>query len=309
MRRILLALVLLSWQMLASAACPPLELALQPLGPDLWVRPARVGDTAGWTEPTLVWVGPHRVWIMDPGPHRCAGLALRQSLQQRWPGRAHSLINTHAHPRNVLANSAWPVGTPIHALPRVAREMARRCPGCLQALQEELGLPWMQGTRIVLPNRRLKPGQWLELGTQRWQVGERLSTHTEADLVLRQARQGLWLAPSLLSWEGVPDLLRADLRGWIGAVQALKAEGAGRTLPLGAQGGAAARLDFTLDYLQAMADVLSRAQDKGDALHDHLGWFDGLPDPAPDERGLRQHQLNVQKVWRWLEDQGLPQQR
>ena len=168
-----------------AGVCPPVDIALQHATGGVWVRPARADALAGWTEPTVVWVDRRTVWIADPGPHRCAGLALRRWLLARWPGRAHRLINTHAHPENVLANSAWPQGTPIYALAGVREQMQRRCPTCLRNLRATLGPQWMAGTRITLPNRLLHPGQSLWLAGARWQVVAHGHAHTEADLSLR----------------------------------------------------------------------------------------------------------------------------
>ena len=60
-----------------STSCPPLAVNMQPVAPGVWLKPAQPGATSGWTEPTVVWADPRQVWVLDPGPHRCAGLALR----------------------------------------------------------------------------------------------------------------------------------------------------------------------------------------------------------------------------------------
>lgn len=286
----------------ALHACPPLEVGLLQQEPDIWVRPGRALDPAGWTEPVVVWVGPAQIWVGDPGPHRCAGLALRRELQKRWPGRTHQLINSHAHPRNVLANSAWPQGTPIHSLARVQREMATRCPGCVQSLRDELGPDWMHGTRIVLPNRIWRPGQWVNMGLSRWQIEAAEPAHTEADLLLKQPQRRLWWAPSVVGWQEVPDLTRADLAEWKHLVQRAQAVAAWKMLGASSQRAALGLLDRTDAYLTAIDVMLIQAQRDGRYQHELYAWFDGLPTPAPGQQGLRQHQLNVQKVWRDLED-------
>lgn len=201
-----------------STSCPPLAVNMQPVAPGVWLKPAQPGAASGWTEPTVVWADPRHVWVLDPGPHRCAGLALRQWLTRHVPGRSVQIINSHAHPENVLANSAWPRGTPIHALAGTREQMSRRCPTCLKYMQQTLGPRWMRGTRVVLPNRELAPGQWLTLAGQRWQVQAHTPAHTEADLSLWQPDTRTWLAAGLVAWSGLPETTRGRVQPWLQAL-------------------------------------------------------------------------------------------
>lgn len=284
----------------AHAACPPLRVDLQPIAPGLWQRAADPGAAHGWTEPTLVAVDARQLWVIDPGPHRCAGLALRRELARRWPGRAQQLINSHAHPDNVLANSAWPRGTPIYALPGVAEQMHTRCPTCLKYQTQKLGRAWMAGTRIVLPNQPLHPGQTLRLGGLRWQVQAQSHAHTEVDLSLWQPEQGWWFAGGLVAWDGVPDLSRGSLSGWRAALPALPPRVLGADPAIAAQ-----RWQATRDYLDALHAHVQQADAEGWDLSQVLGW----PGPAalqsatPEQRN--RHQRNLQKVWRELEEASL----
>jgi glyoxylase-like metal-dependent hydrolase (beta-lactamase superfamily II) len=283
-------------------ACPPVQVGLVQVADDLWLRPALARAPDGWTEPTLVWVNAHQLWIVDPGPHRCAGAALRRDLLQRWPGRTHQIINTHAHPQNVLANSAWPTGTPIHALRKVRQQMAMRCPLCLSNLRQSLGAQWMQGTRWVLPNRVLVPGQWLPLGQGRWQVRAHEPAHTESDLSLWNADQGQWFAASLVAWQGLADLSRADVRGWLHAMQADPSAGAVRVwVGSGQAGQAQERFEATQRYLQALHTHVGDALAKGQSVHDLLDWTEPLALHERSTEQLHQHQMNVQRVWHQLE--------
>jgi len=286
----------------AASACPALEVNLQHVQDGLWLRAAQPGAASGWTEPTLVWVDARTLWIADPGPHRCAGLALRRELQARWPGRAQRLLNSHAHPDNVLANSAWPVGTPIYALAGVRQQMQQRCPTCLQHLRDVLGPQWMRGTRIVLPNRVLEPDQWLVLGGARWQVQAHPNAHTEADLSLWQPDSGDWFPGGLVAWDGLPDLGRGDLTGWLAALASVAPRQVlGAATP--AQGQAA--WQATRSYLDALDHHLRRADAQGADLQQVLDWQPELP-PSTLIPALRdRHQRNLQRAWRQLEDAAL----
>jgi glyoxylase-like metal-dependent hydrolase (beta-lactamase superfamily II) len=287
----------------STAACPAVTVGLVQVAKDLWLRPAPVQASDGWTEPTLVWVNAHTLWVLDPGPHRCAGQALRRELQQRWPGRLQQLINTHAHPENVLANSAWPAGTPIYALPGVRAQMAKRCALCLRNLRDSLGKKIMKGTRWVLPNRSLHPGQILPLGAGRWQVLAHHSAHTETDLSLLEMNSHQWFAGSLVAWQGLPDLSRASLEGWRSAMARADTQPAGVTW-VGDADAAASQLKWegTRSYLQALHAQVSQALARGQSMHEAMQAWQAVPPNLRSPAMLRRHDINVQRAWRQLEE-------
>jgi glyoxylase-like metal-dependent hydrolase (beta-lactamase superfamily II) len=293
----------------ASAACPPLPLAMQAVAPGVWVKPAQPNAPSGWTEPTVVWADAHTTWVLDPGPHRCAGLALRRWLTQHLPGRTQHLINTHAHPENVLANSAWPAGTPIHALAGTRAQMNLRCPTCLANLRQTLGQRWMQGTTIVLPNQVLQPDQWLTLAGQRWQVRAHTHAHTESHLSLWQPEQRTWVAAGLLAWGGgLPDLGRSRVKPWLAALNEVQA-----THPEALWGGPSpeaglAQLARTQGYLQALDDDITQAMAQGKSVLEHLGQplsvaLVPLVSLVQGRREMQRHQLNVMHEWQLREDE------
>lgn len=275
------------------------------MAPGVWVKPADPGAASGWTEPTTVWGDAHTAWVLDPGPHRCAGLALRHWLAQHLPGRRVQLINSHAHPDNVLANSAWPAGTPIHALAGVREQMQRRCPTCLAHLRQTLGDQWMQGSAIVLPNHALHAGQWLVLAGQRWQVREHTHAHTEHHLSLWQPEQRVWVPSGLVAWGKLPDLARSRVKPWLAALDEVQASQpqaiwGGPTAPAGL-----APLARTQAYLQALDGGIAQAMEQGKSVLEHLGQplspaLSALVPPTE----LPRHQLNLMHEWQLREDEG-----
>lgn len=287
---------------------------MQPVAPGVWLKPAQPGAASGWTEPTVVWAGARQVWVLDPGPHRCAGLALRQWLAHHVPGRSVQLINSHAHPENVLANSAWPRGTPIHALAGTHDQMARRCPTCLKYMQQTLGPRWMRGTRVVLPNRTLAPGQWLTLAGQRWQVQAHAPAHTEADLSLWQPDTRTWLAAGLVAWSGLPDTTRGRVQPWLQALATrLPAQPADTIATTSADAAViwgappSNGLDQarqTQRYLAALDALIERNQAAGLSVLEVLAQPPGpvlqpwLTSPPAIER----HQRNLMHEWQLRED-------
>ncbi|MGT2490738.1 MBL fold metallo-hydrolase [Cupriavidus basilensis] len=62
---------------------------------------------AGEVVPTLVHVTGAGVLVVDPGPHLAWGNGLLAAIRAVTPEPVRWVVNTHAHPENVLANAAF----------------------------------------------------------------------------------------------------------------------------------------------------------------------------------------------------------
>lgn len=170
------------------------------------------------------------VTVVDPGPSRRTGLALKNTLRCKQGAVVSGLINTHAHAEQVLANSAF--RAPVKSLAGTAQAMKKRCPQCLATLRRDLGEQALKGTRIVVPGVMLKEGQTLKVDGRVWQVLEMLNAHTENDLVLwsrgranlKEARStdGVVLVGGLVDGRW-PVLSQGSVVGWLGALDRLQA--------------------------------------------------------------------------------------
>ena len=290
-----------------GSECPILSLNLTSVTPRIWLKPADPHAASGWREPTVVWVNDDAIWILDPGPHRCAGVALRAWLARRWPDRPHRLINSHAHPENVLANVAWPLGTPIYALADTQQAMAWRCPECLATMRHTLGEAWTQGTEIVLPNRVLQGGDRLTLGGLEWEVLAHQRAHTESHLSLWQATQRIWIPVGLVAWDGLPDGTRSHAKAWQAALQDMQ-----QRQPQQIWGAADARLSLhrwldTRWYWEAVVQQLQHTQAQGVSMLEVLpvlGYPKHLSTPDLDiERATTRHRHNLLREWQHLENE------
>ncbi|MEN9843274.1 MAG: hypothetical protein RLZZ612_1103 [Pseudomonadota bacterium] len=290
-----------------SATCPTLALEMKAVAPRVWLKPADPHAASGWREPTVVWVNNHDIWVLDPGPHRCAGLALRAWLARHWPDLPQRLINSHAHPENVLANAAWPLGTPIYALAETKTEMAWRCPDCLATLRRTLGEAWTQGTEIILPNRVLQAGQILHLGGLPWEVMAHPQAHTESHLSLWQPTQRIWIPVGLVAWDGLPDGTRSHAKAWQAALQDMA-----HRQPQYIWGAADTRLSLhrwldTRWYWQTVMQHLQDVQAQGQSVLEALPRLSypphlSTPDLSP-ERATARHQQNLLREWQYLENE------
>lgn len=281
--------------------------------------PSASAGRAAHAATTVVLGQGRQVSVVDPGPTRRAGEALKASLRCRQRARVVTLINTHAHAEQVLANAAYSV--PVWATEGTAMAMQKRCPDCLAAMAEDLGTMALKGTRIVLPSQRLQDGQSLMLGGRRWQVIEMHQAHTESDLVLWSAEEAIAVVGGLVDGGRLPVLAQGRVLGWLQALDALQAlqprwllgqhvvSGPGQ-VSLALQGQRAYLCGLVRTAWQGMEAGLSEAE----ALQNlALGaaWSGGPAMQQADR--IQQHQFNQLRAWReiepiWMARQAWPSQ-
>lgn len=296
----------------AHGACLD-DVPWQPVAPGVWAWSPPVpqevsADNAGHVVPTSVLIDGGEALVVDPGPSHRHGERVRASLACRFGVQARWIVNTHAHAENVLANSAWAdrieTGqTTVLATEGTRVAMEQRCPACLQSLIDRVGAEAMAGTRIVWPGRTLAEGDGLRVGAQRLRVMRVEQGHTESDLVLWHAREGVLWAGGLVYGERLPELAQGSVGAWLDALDRLQAMrprhviGAVVSSALGEETPAALR--GTRGYLQALRSEVLRAMDEGR----HAGESATVQMPA--WRGWAGHaqrqDFNVQRAWRELE--------
>lgn len=258
---------------------------------------------AGEVVPTLVHVTGAGVLVVDPGPHLGWGRALLASIRRLTAEPVRWVVNTHAHPENVLANAAFADLRPrpvFLASAATAALMRQRCAACLGRLERLLGRSAMRGTAIVLPQPALTHGGGLRTGDTAWQVQVFAGAHSASDTVLYAPRLQLLCAGGLTYRERVPEMQEASLQGWRSALRMLTALPV-RTVVGTAAGTPAQTLMPTLAYLDALAGGIAAALERG--------WDASQASDAVAAAPFRhwrhfssRHPLNVQHGWRELED-------
>lgn len=254
--------------------------------------------------------------LVDPGPTYKAGQFLKATVQCQH-ARVTEVINTHAHAEQVLGNSA--LGVPVSATAVTTASMKSRCPSCLQAMRHELGAAALRGTRIVWPQKSLQPDQEWLTGGRRWRVLEMPMAHTESDLVLWSAPEGIALVGGLVDGGRLPMLAQGRVLGWIQALDRLQALQpqwlVGQHLVSG-PGQTAAALQRQRDYLCGLAQFawqgLERGWSEAEILQgavSPVAW--GLPPAGQASAWRQQHQFNQLRAWReiealWMNQQPLP---
>ncbi|SOY62713.1 conserved hypothetical protein; putative metal dependent hydrolase [Cupriavidus taiwanensis] len=299
-----LALALGAWRPATAAGT---RVVLDPLRPGVYVARAVNAEAmranAGAVVPSLVHVTCAGVLVVDPGPHAAWGNALLGAIRALTAQPVRWVVNTHAHPENVLANAAFDAVRPrprFLASPATAALMRQRCEDCLARLGAQLGLAAMRGTALVLPEPALRDGAWLWTGATAWQVQVHAPAHSGSDTVLFAPQLRLLCAGGLAYRERVPEMQEASLQGWRHALRQLLALPADIVVAT-ATGTPAQTLVPTLAYLDALAHGIGAALAAG---RDATQASDAVA--AARFRHWRhfptRHPLNLQRAWRQLED-------
>lgn len=137
------------------------------------------------------------VVVIDTGPSRRYGEALRQSIEKTTGKPVLRVLLTHHHPDHVLGNQAF-AGVPIAALPETTRLLAEQGDAMAENMYRLVG-DWMRGTEVVLPTEDVQEGA-LEIGGRRLQLLA-LRGHTGADLAILDERTGVLFAGDILFYQ------------------------------------------------------------------------------------------------------------
>ncbi len=193
------------------------------------------------------------VVVIDSGPSRRYGEAMRAAIASVTDRPVIKLLLTHHHPDHVLGNQAF-TDVPIAALAG-ATELLREQGNAMAENMYRLVGDWMRGTEVVLPTETLAPGT-LDVGGRSLRLLA-LRGHTGADLAILDERSGVLFAGDILFYQRAlttPNSPGLDV--WLEDLDTLEA------LPwkrLVAGHGPVA--DDAAPFLQ---------------MRDYLGWLDGL---------------------------------
>lgn len=208
---------------LASACvhANPLNYNLQPrqIADDVWLLEGSTDDFSQANGGNIVNTGfivtAEGVLVIDSGPSRRYGEAMRQAIAAVTDKPLLKVMLTHHHPDHVLGNQAFS-DVPIAALPGTTTLLAERGDAMAENMYRLVG-DWMRGTEVLLPTETLEPGA-LEVGGRTLQLLA-LSGHTGADLAILDVQSGVLFAGDLVFYQralttpGTPGLAtwRADL--------------------------------------------------------------------------------------------------
>lgn len=199
MRPFLLLLALL------CSACAHAELAyqLQPrqIAPGTWLLQGSTENFAQDNGANIVNIAfietDDGVVVIDSGPSRRYGEALRQAIAATSNKPVKLLLLTHHHPDHVLGNQAF-ADVPISALAGTRKLLEEQGNAMAENMYRLVG-DWMRGTEVVLPNQTVEAGT-LQVGGHRLRLLA-LSGHTGADLAILDESTGVLFAGDLVFYQ------------------------------------------------------------------------------------------------------------
>lgn len=285
-----------------AAGDPPREpcAVLRPIAPDVYLWPGRDGEpdtkNRGRTANAIALRGSHGWVVVDPGPSRQAGKALRCGLRRLAPLPVAALINTHPHPENVLANIAFP-GVPIYASSDAAQAMRGRCARCFARLRKAVGARALAGTRPVLPDQTVATVTEIAPGGRALRLLPLGSAHSPGDLAVLDRESGTLIVGDAGNPQRLPDLRDGQMADAIAAFATLLEQPARRVV--GSRGGAhePTALAPPLAYLRTLWALAGEAVRAGEyTLRAPMSEYASLGGHAG------QHALNLQHAYREAEE-------
>ncbi|HCL54989.1 quinoprotein relay system zinc metallohydrolase 1 [Pseudomonas fulva] len=137
------------------------------------------------------------VVVIDSGPSKRYGEAMRQAIAGVTDKPVIEVLLTHHHPDHVLGNQAF-AEVPIAALAGTTELLRQQGDAMAENMYRLVG-DWMRGTEVVLPTEVVQPGR-REVGGHRLRLLG-LAGHTGADLAIFDETTGVLFAGDLVFYE------------------------------------------------------------------------------------------------------------
>ncbi|OHC50193.1 MAG: MBL fold metallo-hydrolase, partial [Pseudomonadales bacterium RIFCSPLOWO2_02_FULL_63_210] len=209
------------------------------------------------------------VLVIDSGPSKRYGEALRRAIATVTDKPVLTLLLTHHHPDHVLGNQAF-ADVPIAALAATTALLAEQGEAMAENMYRLVG-DWMRGTEVVLPTQTLTPGL-LEVGGRRLRLLG-LRGHTGADLAILDETSGVLFAGDLVFYQralttpGTPGL---DV--WLSDLEQLQALPWKQIVPgHGPVASSAAPFTQMRDYLGWLDSVMCEGAVQGAEMSELIG--------------------------------------
>ncbi|WP_077045646.1 quinoprotein relay system zinc metallohydrolase 1 [Pseudomonas sp. KK4] len=137
------------------------------------------------------------VVVIDSGPSRRYGEALRKAIAATTDKPVIQVLLTHHHPDHVLGNQAFS-DVPIGALAGTTERLKQQGDAMAENMYRLVG-DWMRGTEVVLPTETLAPGV-RTFGNHDLRLLS-LGGHTGADLAILDQKTGVLFAGDLVFYQ------------------------------------------------------------------------------------------------------------
>lgn len=195
--------MLLLFMSLSLPALADLDYSLKPrqIAEDTWLLEGSTDNFAkangGNIVNTAFIVTEPGVVVIDTGPSKRYGEAMRKAIAAITDKPVIQVLLTHHHPDHVLGNQAF-TDVPIGALAGTTGLLRQQGDAMAENMYRLVG-DWMRGTEVVLPTRTLTPGVQ-SFGNHDLHLLS-LGGHTGADLVILDRKTGVLFAGDLVFYQ------------------------------------------------------------------------------------------------------------
>lgn len=265
----------------ASAAENPYHLTPTKIAPDTYVFLGAMEDFSYANHGNIVNTGfivtDEGVVVIDTGPSKLYGEAMRAAIEEVTDQPVVQVYITHHHPDHFLGNQAFD-DVPIAALAGTVNRI-RQIGGDLAGNLYNLVGGAMRGTRAVAPDQILLGDTQVRFGGHQLQLIAS-GGHTDADLAVFDRSTGVLFAGDLAFFGRAPTTPDADVARWLNTLEAL----GGREFKLLVPGhGPVADTDKPL--LQTSAYLTWLLQDLNTAARNGLSMPEAMFQPLPARWG------------------------
>ncbi|MDX1756813.1 MAG: quinoprotein relay system zinc metallohydrolase 1 [Marinobacter sp.] len=189
---------LLGWSLIGVADELRYALEATPVATNTWVVEGSTGNFSRDNGGNIVNVAfiatGDGVVVIDTGPSRLYGEALRALIEATTDEPIRHVLLTHHHPDHVFGNQAFDPDT-LYMLDSGRQALAREGEAFSDNMYRLVG-DWMRGTEVVVPANTLAPGP-LVVGDHRFWLME-FSGHTGSDLVVFDENTGVLFASDMV---------------------------------------------------------------------------------------------------------------
>lgn len=196
--RVLTLCWLLLWSSAGQASELRYSLEATSIAPDTWLVEGETGNFSRDNGGNIVNVAfiatGNGAVVIDTGPSRLYGEALRQLVEATTGEPISHVLLTHHHPDHVFGNQAFDPDT-LYMLESGRQALASEGEAFSDNMYRLVG-DWMRGTEVVVPANTLEPGP-LVVGDHRFRLLE-FTGHTGSDLVVFDETTGVLFASDMV---------------------------------------------------------------------------------------------------------------